>query len=112
MKPFILEFTETPIGESPDYNLVEYDNSLNLSVHKETRQPAIEIISMETETFTKTQGEGADSDRNGLSLIMDTETRTYTNTESSDSDRDRTSLQMLLDTTTLTESRESSDQDR
>jgi len=112
MKPLIFEFKESPTGEALDYSLIEYDKRLNLSVNKLTGQPAIETINLETETFTKTQGEGADSDRDGLSMLMDTETRTFTHSEASDSDKDRTALQNLMDTTTLTESSEATDQDK
>lgn len=112
MRPLIFEFKETPIGESHDYSLIEYDHTLNLSVSKMTGLPAIEMANLETETFTKTQGEGADSDKSGLSMLMDTETRTYTHSEASDSDRDRMALQNLMATTTLTESSETVDQDK
>jgi hypothetical protein len=112
MRPLIFEFKESPTGEAIDYSLIEYDKSLNLSVNKMTGLPAIDTINLETETFTKTQGEGSDSDRNGLSKLMDTETRTFTHSETSDSDKDRMALQNLMDTTTLTESTETTDQDK
>lgn len=112
MRPLIFEFKDNPTGEAQDYSLIEYDNTLNLSVNKLTGQPAIGTVNLETETFTKTQGEGADSDRNGLSMLMDTETRTFTHSEASDSDKDRMALQNLMDTTTLTESSETTDQDK
>lgn len=112
MRPLIFEFKENPTGEAQDYSLIEYDDILNLSVNKETRQPAIDTINLETETFTKNQGESADSDRSGLSMLMDTETRTFTHSEASDSDKDRMALQNLMVTTTLTESSETADQDK
>lgn len=112
MRPLIFEFKESPNGENLDYSLIEYDNSLNLSVNRMTGKPAIETINLETETFTKTQGEGADSDRDGLSMLMDTETRTFTHSEASDSDKDRMSLVTLMATTTITESSEATDQDK
>jgi hypothetical protein len=111
MRPLILEFKEKPTGEDLDYSLIEYDHTLNLSVNKLTRLPAIESLNLETETFTKTQGEGSDTDKSGLSLLMDTETRTFTHSEASDSDRDRMALQSLMETSTLTESSETTDQD-
>ncbi len=111
MKPLIFEFRENPIGEAQDYSLIEYDDNLNLSVNKLTGQPAIDSVNLETETFTKTQGEGADSDRSGVSILMDTETRTFNRSEASDSDKDRMVLQNLIATTTLTESSETADQD-
>ncbi len=112
MRPLIFEFRENPIGEAQDYSLIEYDDNLNLSVNKLTGQPAIDTVNLETETFTKTQSEGADSDRSGLNLLMDTETSTFTHSEASDSDKDRMTLQNLMATTTLTESSETTDQDK
>ncbi|MBZ5857323.1 hypothetical protein [Flavihumibacter profundi] len=112
MRPLIFEFKENPTGEPQDYSLIEYDDTLNLSINKFTGQPAIDTVNLETETFTKTQGESADSDRSGLSMLMDTETRTFTHSESSDSDKDRMALQNLMATTTLTESSETADQDK
>lgn len=102
MKPLIFEFEEQPTDESHDYTLIEYNEALNLSIDKKTGLPAIESISMETETFTKVGGEGADSDRDGFNPMMVTETGTYANTESSDSDRDLTSIYSLLETQTAT----------
>ena len=112
MKPLAFQFKETPTRENFDYSLIEYDEQLNLSVNKKTRQPAIDTMTMDTETFTKASGESSDADNNGISMLMDTETRTYTQAEESDSDRDRRSIQALMDTTTITESREDIDQDR
>jgi len=112
MKPLAFQFKETPTSENIDYSLIEYDEQLNLSINKKTGQPAIETLTMDTETFTKAIGESSDSDRDSNSILMDTETRTYTRTEDADSDRDRQSMQALMDTTTITESREDSDQDK
>jgi hypothetical protein len=103
MKPLIFEFKENPTGEAQDYSLIKYDNTLNLSINKLTGQPAIDTLNFETETFTKSQGEGADSDRNGLFLLMDTETRTFAHSEASDSDKDGMTLQHLLGITTTKE---------
>lgn len=89
MRPLIFEFAEQPSSESMDFSIIEYDNNLNLSIVKSNGLPAIECLDMETETFTKTQYESSDSDRDSLRFLMDTETRTFTQQESSDSDRDR-----------------------
>ncbi|MOA13488.1 hypothetical protein D3C78_1335430 [compost metagenome] len=112
MKPLIFEFRENPTGNIPDYSLIEYDHKLNLSVDKLTRLPAIDTVHLETMTFTKTQGEGSDTDRDDIRMLMDTETITLTQLESSDSDKERMLLQSLMDTTTLTETTETSDQDK
>jgi hypothetical protein len=113
LRPLALEFKESPIGENADFSLIEYDTILNLSVDKKTRQPAINALAIGTETFTKTSGEGTDSDINGLSMVMDTSTGTFASTEETDDDKDLSIIQSLMDTRTFTESSgEGSDQDR
>lgn len=112
MCPLAFQFKESPTKETLDYSLIEYDEQLNLSVNKKTKQPAIDTLTMDTETFTKANGEGSDSDDNGVRFLMDTETRTFTEAEEADNDRDRRNIQALMDTTTITESREAIDQDR
>ncbi len=112
MRPFIFEFSESPSNGSHDYSLIVYDDKLNLSVNRLTGEPAIEALNMETETFTKTNGESSDSDRNSLNSLIDTETHTFNHTETSDSDKDTTAIVNLMDTTTLTESSETTDKDR
>ena len=112
MRPLALQFKETPKGTELDYSLIEYDNTLNLSVNKITRQPAIDSVCLDTETFTKADRDVTDSDNNRVNMLIDTETRTFTSSEQSDSDRDRNSLQALMDTSTFTESTEATDQDK
>ncbi|HYV90913.1 MAG TPA: hypothetical protein VE978_03985 [Chitinophagales bacterium] len=115
MKPFAFQFKEIPTKENLDYSLIEYDEQFNLSVIKTTRQPAIDTLTMDTETFTKAQGESSDSDDDGIRILMDTTTATYSppvGKEDSDSDSERGNIQSLMDTTTITESREDVDQDR
>lgn len=112
MRPLVFQFKETPTSKNLDYSLIEYDEQLNLSVNKKTKQPAIDSLTMDTETFTKANRESSDSDRDVISMLMDTETRTYTEREEADSDYDSRSMQALMDTTTITESREDIDQDK
>lgn len=115
MKPLILEYTETPNFIESNSSPIEYCNNKNLSVIKGTKKTAISYVNMETETFTKTNGEPTDSDsdlRNNLKILMGTETRTFTQTEASDSDRDRMHFKQLLDTRTLNESVGETDSDR
>lgn len=136
MRPLAFQFKEKPTGADLDFSLIEYDDQLNLSVNALTRQPAIDSISMDTETFTRADGEVSDSDKNGISMLMDTDTftkvegetsdsdnnsiynlidserLTLVNTEGTDSYRDRMTMQALLDTSTLTESTEATDQDK
>lgn len=88
MKPLILAFKETSSNVELDYSSLIYDYDLNLNVLKETRLPAIEHVAMETETFTKTQGESTDSDRDAISLITETTTGTHAQLEDSDDDKD------------------------
>ncbi len=112
MKPISFAFKESAPRSDLDFSQIEYNSSLNLSVNRKTRLPAIDSIDMETETSTKTRDEVSDADNNVMRMLMDTETRTLAATELSDSDRDRTNLQLLMDTATLTESSEATDQDK
>lgn len=104
MQYLLLKFAETPQKENIDLSIVEYDNELNLNVIKGTKIPAITFMDQATETFTKTAGEGADSDRDlncTIAAMADTSTQTKVSNESSDSDT-RQSLIQLLDTSTQT----------
>jgi len=106
MSYFILEFAEAATGEPVDSSLIEYDKELNLSVIKGTKTPALQIAQQATETFTKTSGEGSDSDRDSrqdISILMGTSTQTRVSQEASDSDRDqRQDLRILMGTSTQT----------
>lgn len=142
MSYFILEFAEAATGEPVDCPQIEYDKELNLSVIKGTKTPALKAVQQATETFTKTQGEGTDSDRDAhhllsvmmatqtqtrvsqeatdsdrdicqnLRTLMGTSTQTYVKQEVSDSDKDRQHLSSLVATRTLTESSEVADSDK
>lgn len=115
MRPLILEFTEKPTLKNLDFSLIEYSRKQNLSVVKGTEMPAINFVSMETETFTKTTGEPSDSDNDyklNLRQVLDTSTDTFTSTEPSDSDNDLKRLKLLMDTQTVTESVEGTDSDK
>jgi len=115
MKPLILEYTEIPNYIESNSSPIEYCDKKNLSVVKGTAKTAISYVNMETETFTKTNGEPTDSDsglRQNIKILMGTETRTFTKTEASDSDRDRMHFKQLLDTRTLNESVGTTDSDR
>lgn len=115
-KNLLLHFAETldaPIEDGRD--LVEYNNNLNLVVLKGTTIPAVNYANEATETFTKSHGEGSDSDAGlskNLTILMGTETRTFTRGESSDSDRDKRYVQELMATQTLTERVEATDSDK
>jgi len=113
LNPLVFKFKETPTGKNIDYSLIEYDKASNLNVIKTTKQPAITILNMDTETVTKSKGEATDLDSNRLHSIIDTETGTYINAEESDSDTNKRSLRALIDTETYTEaSIEVTDQDK
>lgn len=112
MKPLILEYLETPEKSVHSNNLVEYDESLNLSVDIKTKKAAISFLNMTTETFTKTFSEVSDSDKDLTGVHMGTLTQTHQQLEGSDSDNDLRSLQSFMSTRTLTESQEESDSDK
>lgn len=113
MKPFILQFAELPNSKPLDYSPIEYNETLNLSVLKGTKTPAIEYMDMGTTTFSKGDDEGTDADNQSLSTLINTTTDTHQHAqESSDSDDDIRSLYDLITTTTLTEAEEVTDQDR
>ncbi len=140
MKPLILEFAETPEILDLDNSILEYSEELNLTVLKSTKEVAIEKVYLETETFTKSIGEGTDKDQDDyLNHIMDTLTKTgvkseesdaddsindqivhlmetttytFTNKEETDADKDIEKIKKLMDTRTITEiKREESDTD-
>jgi hypothetical protein len=137
MKPLIFQFKESPKDTALDYSLIEYNETLNLSISKATGRPAIDVLSMDTETFTKSEEEVSDADSDRISALMDTVTNTrmeeeetdsddyrlrtlmdtitktsYDELEVSDSDRDRIAMQMLMDTSTRTEAVETTDEDK
>lgn len=136
MKPLIFQFKEYPKDTALDYSLIEYDETLNLSICKPTGQPAIDVLSMDTETFTKSEEEVSDADSDRINALMDTVTGTREDEEESDSDdyrlrmlmdtmtktadpeevtdddEDRIAIQALMDTSTLTETSESADDDK
>ena len=115
MSYFLLEFAETPTAELVNSSLIEYDKELNLSVIKGTKTPALQAAHQATETFTKTSGEGTDSDRdarNVMEAMIATSTQTRVQHEASDSDKDRHHLSSLVATRTLTESSEAADSDK
>lgn len=112
MNPLAFQFKVPSNQENLDYSLIEYDSILNLSINKKTKQPAIDILSMDTETVTRANRENTDSDNNGIRMLMDTCTFTKAALDATDSDHDRLLIQALMDTATLTESREDTDQDK
>lgn len=115
MKPLILEFAEKPNVQELDYSIIEYSEEQNLSVTTGTTTPAIKTVALETETFTKTEGEPSDSDndlRSNLKRLLDTSTETLSGTEPSDSDDNYSTMKLLMDTQTITECVEPTDSDK
>ena len=103
MNPFTFQFKETPTAsESFDFSLIEYNESLNLSVNKSTGRPAVEELQLGTETFTRVTGEATDSDYTGVGLLMATQTATKTHGEGVDSDPSAIGLMIETRTTTFT----------
>jgi hypothetical protein len=112
---FILQFAEQPKDGAIDSGLVEYSERLNLNVIKGSEIPAVMFAEDATETFTKADTEGSDSDHDRYQRVdnlSDTETNTFHATEGSDSDRGVKGLFALLDTETITEAVEATDSDK
>ena len=112
MRPLIFEYIEEPKAALWECEL-EYSSALNLTVLKGTVTPAIGFANLSTETFTKADTEGSDSDNSFSQLSatgLDTMTGTLNYTETTDSDADIRS--MMLDTMTGTRTlHETSDND-
>lgn len=112
MNPFIFLFRESPKESGQDLSLLRYDPLKNLTVDSSTGKPAISVLNMATETFTKADGEVSDTDRSGEILSMGTQTRTFADAEGGDSDQDNNVIRMLMGTGTETKTfLESSDRD-
>jgi len=112
MKPLILQYTEKGNNENYDFSKIEYDNQLNLTVDKNTRQPAIDYLNMSTVTGTRTYSEESDSDKENTNIMMGTLTKTSYQMEGTDDDAGFNSIKAMMETTTLTMvSQESSDSD-
>jgi hypothetical protein len=112
MNPFIFLFRESPRESGQDLSLLRYDPVKNLTIDPSTGKPAISVLNMATETFTKADGEMSDTDRSGEIVAMGTQTQTFADAEGGDSDQDTTVIRMLMGTSTETRTfLESSDQD-
>lgn len=85
MNPITLHFKEFPVEDDVSSSLIEYDSHLNLNVLKHNREPAIDVLRMQTETCTKS-GEVSDSDYTNIGLQFGTQTGTRTGGEETDSD--------------------------
>lgn len=117
MKSLILEYKTPPksINTSAILNEIEYSKELNLTVLKKDKKPAILEAQMETNTFTKADGEASDSDHDlfsDLKIHLETSTITLVEGESTDSDPFHNNLALLLETKTLTEATEDTDSDK
>lgn len=103
MNPFILQFREQPSAEGADFSTITYDKLLNLNIDSKTGKPAIASLNLSTETFTKTQGEDADTENSYVSRLMRTETITLVSSEGTDSDNDRSIIKVSFLTSNYAE---------
>jgi hypothetical protein len=114
MQPLILKFKERSTKKNLDYSLIEYCPNQNLSVIRNSQIPAINYVSLDTITNTRTD-ETSDTDDNlkySLRNLMDTSTSTLVKNEVSDGDETNSDLKLILDTQTVTESVEGTDSDQ
>lgn len=127
MKPLILSFlTLADESNVTDEEILEYDEELQLSVVKQTREPAFDHLSLRTLTDTKTYNEGSDSDYSAnykassccpeLQKKLHTQLSTKTITlsvEVSDEDHGPKMATLMLGTMTMTRTNmEASDSDK
>lgn len=115
MKPLIFEYLESSSLNGIGTEKLEYSEFYNLTLLKNTSEPAIKILNMDTTTFTKSSMEQTDSDldyNRDIKNIMDSATGSRSNDEPSDSDKDNSELMKLLNTRTMTEAVEPTDSDK
>jgi len=130
MKPLIFSFlTASDNTTAVDESILQYDKDLQLSIVKETKQPAFDHLNLRTMTDTKTANEGCDSDRslehsfptptvdnmkltNDLGILLSTKTITLS-VEVSDEDHGPKMAKLMLGTMTMTRTNmEASDSDK
>ena len=66
MKPFIFRFIDFKPTTPAIDGAVEYSDELNLNVLSSTSVPAVEVLNIRGETFTKADQEPTDCQRNSL----------------------------------------------
>ena len=66
MKPFIFRFIDFKPTTPAIHEAVEYSDELNLNVLSSTSVPAVEVLNIRGETFTKADQEPTDCQRNSL----------------------------------------------
>ncbi len=99
MRPLIFEFTESPGRDESPFVIFDYDERLCLNVDKSTGRPAVDLLLLGTETFTKTYEE-TDSDKQNLEMVLSTATATRVTGEDSDEDPSRMAVFMATETFT------------
>lgn len=113
MRPLILQYRETTKNQNFDFSGIAYSEKLNLTIDTKTGLPAIDYLSLSTETFTRTYDETSDSDNDRMSLMMSTVTKTSYQLEGTDEDPTYSFIKMMMETKTLTlVAQEGSDNDR
>jgi len=102
--PYILNYAEKIESDmNIQFEKLVYSEESNLTVVKETNEPAILYGLLDTETISKTDYEVSDTDRQNHP-VLETMTKTDTMQEVSDSDRDwESALKPMLGTSTFTE---------
>ncbi|MEM6540089.1 MAG: hypothetical protein AAF634_02965 [Bacteroidota bacterium] len=110
-RPITFNFLEKSDEVGLEESLLYYDEELNLSIDKESGQPAFDVLNMDTSTGTKVHNEVSDPDNTLNPIYLDTLTRTNTEMESTDTDANYLGLAKLMDTSTFTESSEETDSD-
>ena len=113
MQPLILQYKETSKNQNFDFSAIKYSEELNLTIDIKTGLPAIDYLSLATETFTRTYDETSDSDNDRISLMMSTVTKTSYQIEGTDEDNTYSLMKIMMETKTLTlVAQEGSDNDR
>lgn len=66
MKPFIFRFIDFKPTTPAIHGAVEYSEELNLNVLSSTSVPAVEVLNIRGETFTKADQDPTDCQRNSF----------------------------------------------
>ncbi len=79
MNPLILQYSISPETEPTVTDLLEYCEVQHLNVIKITREPAVHLVSYDTDTFTRAQMDTNENDQNfrlELQGFLDTQMQT------------------------------------
>jgi len=115
MRPLILEYAEVAKNDELESGIIKYSKIQNLNIIIESDEPAINTVHFDTDTFTKSNMEGSDSDRDFRmqgSLGLDTQLITRSINETTGDDDIRNFTKSYLDTQIVTEAREGTSFDK